>query len=377
MNERERFRETLLFGKPDKISFMPGNPRESTLERWHEEGLPEGRNYLQAVREILGIKYEKSSAAAVGLDVSFKMLPQFQEKILKHEDGHYIVQDSVGEIVEISDKYDLTYLRYAKDFVTRKYHRFPVENEKEWQEMKLRYNPDAPGRYPADFLKRCEILGKRDYIFSININGPFWQMREWCGFENLCILMIDNPRFVRDMSEFWRDFIFNTMAPVLKNVEVDHVFIGEDMAYKEHSMISPEMVREYLFPCYDTWIPALKKNNPLVVIEVDSDGHIGELLQLWIEAGFNCCSPVEAAAGNDIVEYRKKYGKKMAYRGGIDKRAIAKGGETIKREIMRVVPPLLNEGGFIPSCDHGVPPDISWQGFIDYCKILAELTGWL
>ena len=69
--------------------------------------------------------------------------------------------------------------------------------------------------------------------------------------------------------------------------------------------------------------------------------------------------------------------KKMAYRGGIDKRAIAKGGQVMKREVMRVVPPLLKEGGFIPKCDHGVPPDISWPNYIEYSHLLARLTGWL
>lgn len=67
----------------------------------------------------------------------------------------------------------------------------------------------------------------------------------------------------------------------------------------------------------------------------------------------------------------------MAYRGGIDKRAIAKDGKEMENEVMRVVPPLLKDGGFIPGCDHGVPPDISWPNFIEYTRLLAKLTGWL
>ena len=27
--------------------------------------------------------------------------------------------------------------------------------------------------------------------------------------------------------------------------------------------------------------------------------------------------------------------------------------------------------------DHGVPPDISWPNFVEYTRLLAELTGWL
>jgi len=45
--------------------------------------------------------------------------------------------------------------------------------------------------------------------------------------------------------------------------------------------------------------------------------------------------------------------------------------------VMRVVPPLLEEGGLIPSCDHGVPHDISWPNFVEYARLLARQTGWL
>jgi hypothetical protein len=46
-------------------------------------------------------------------------------------------------------------------------------------------------------------------------------------------------------------------------------------------------------------------------------------------------------------------------------------------EVMRVVVPLLKEGGFIPGCDHGVPSDISWQNYVVYSRCLAHLCGWV
>ncbi|HPO81795.1 MAG TPA: uroporphyrinogen decarboxylase family protein [bacterium] len=375
MTSRERFVETLTFGKPDKIPLMPGGPRESTLKRWREEGLPEGKNYYSALLEILGIEKEKEEER-IDLGVSFKMIPQFEEKIIEHRDGHYIVQDWMGAIVEISDQYDYTYLREAKDFVTRKWYKFPVEDYSDWEEMKKRYDPNSPGRFPEDFEDRCRRVQDRSYVLSLSFDGPFWQLREWCGLENLCIFMIERPDFVKEMIDFWAGFVLEVLRRIISRVQLDYVLISEDMAYKEHSMISPGMVREFLFPAYIRWIPELKKSG-CPIISMDSDGYIGELIPLWIEAGFNCCTPVEVAAGNDIVEFRRRFGKSMAYIGGIDKRAIAKGGKEMEREVLRVVPPLLKDGGYIPSCDHGVPPDISWRNFLDYTRLLAKLTGWI
>ena len=375
MTSRERFVETLTFGKPDKIPLMPGGPRESTLKRWREEGLPEGKDYYSALLEILGIEKEKEEER-IDLGVSFKMIPQFEEKIIEHRDGHYIVQDWMGAIVEISDKYDYTYLREAKDFVTRKWYKFPVEDYSDWEEMKKRYDLNSPGRFPEDFEDRCRRVQDRSYVLSLSFDGPFWQLREWCGLENLCIFMVERPDFVKEMIDFWAGFVLEVLRRIISRVQLDYVLISEDMAYKEHSMISPGMVREFLFPAYIRWIPELRKSG-CPIISMDSDGYIGELIPLWIEAGFNCCTPVEVAAGNDIVEFRRRFGKSMAYIGGIDKRAIAKGGKEMEREVLRVVPPLLKDGGYIPSCDHGVPPDISWQNFIDYTRLLAKLTGWI
>jgi uroporphyrinogen decarboxylase len=148
------------------------------------------------------------------------------------------------------------------------------------------------------------------------------------------------------------------------------------MAYKAHSMISPAMTRKFLMPTYRRWIPELREAG-CQLIDIDSDGYVEELIPLWIEAGITVCEPMEVAAGNDLIAYRERFGKKMAYLGGIDKRAIAAGGEVMEAEVMRVVPPLLKEGGFIPSCDHGVPPDISWPNYVAYSRRLAQLCGWL
>jgi len=302
------------------------------------------------------------------------MIPNFEEKVLEHKDGHYIVQDWMGAITEISDTFDYTYIRSAKDFVTRKWHRFPVQERRDWEEkIKWRYDPRQTGRFPVDFAGITQRINQRETVYQLTIPGPFWQMREWCGLEGLCMLMHDDANFVEEMARTWQDFVLQVLEPILARVQPDMVMVNEDMAYKLHSMISLRMVNRFLRPAWEAWAGALRDNG-CPVIAIDSDGYIGELLPVWIEAGFNCNFPVEVAAENDIAAYRRAYGRKMAYLGGIDKRAIAAGGETMQKELLRVIPPLLKEGGFIPGCDHGVPPDISWENFVEYAKTLAEMT---
>ena len=377
LTERERFLETIFFGQPDKVPFSPGGPRESTLAVWHRQGLPEDVPWYDYLTNLLGIQHTPTKPR-VNLGVSFIMIPTFEEKVLEHRDGHYIVRDWMGAITEISDEYDYTYIRRAKDFVTRKWHSFPVQTRADWEEkLKWRYDPHDPQRFPADFEARCAALRERDYVLGVTFPGPFWQLREWCGFEGLCMMLIEQPDFVQEMIDFWTDFVLATMEPILRLAPPDWIQFNEDMAYKMHSMISPKMVRRFLLPTWTRWIQAIKQAGPRTAVLMDSDGYNGELLPIWIEAGFDALTPLEVAAGNDIVAYRKQYGRQMAYLGGIDKRALAKGGDVMRAELLRAIPPLLEDGGYIPGCDHGVPSDISWPNFIDYTRLLAQLTGWL
>ncbi|MEI6845765.1 MAG: uroporphyrinogen decarboxylase family protein [Candidatus Firestonebacteria bacterium] len=373
MNNRERYINTLLFEKSDKIPFTPGGGRESTIERWESEGLPKGKDQYEALCDILGIKIEKTKPKTE-LGVKFNIWPDFEQKVLKHENGHYIVQDWKGTILEISDEFSIDFLKSRSDFVTRKYHKFPVENEQDWAEMKKRLDPDAHGRFPEDFAKRCKEIKERDYIISINPYGPFWALRDFCGFENICMFTIEKPDLVKEMAEVWGDFILKVVSRVLDNTSLDVIHISEDMAYKEKSMISPAMCREFLMPEWKKWVKAFK-GEKCPVIAMDSDGFIEELIPLWIESGIQACDPIEVAAGCDINRFRKLFGKKIAYRGGVDKREIAKGGKRIEAELKRIEP-VVKDGGYIPGCDHAIPADVSWKDFVHYGGLLAEMTGW-
>ena len=375
MNPRERYIETLTFGTPDRVPFSPGGGRKSTLERWHAEGLPEGRNQIEYAMEVLGIEPDLPRSPRINLGVDFKMMPIFEEKVVERRDGHIVVQDWKGNICEISDEYDVSYLRNAIDFVTRRWIKCPVESRTDWESMKQRFEIDAAGRFPDDFSDRCRQLKARNWPLSISVSGPFWQLREWCGFEGLCMLMIDDPDFVDEMARFWCDFVSRMLERVLAEITPDRFFISEDMAYKSKSMISMEMARRFCMPSWKEWSHKVKAAGCRIV-DLDSDGFIGELIPLWIESGVNVCDPIEVAAGCDIVAFRKQFGRKIAYTGGVDKRCIAAGGETLLNEMQRIAP-VVKDGGYIPSCDHGIPADVSWANYIEYCRLLAQITGWL
>ena len=107
------------------------------------QGLPEESGWQTVLGELLGLP-EEAFLSQKALPVTFSLLPSFKEQVLEHRDGHYLVQDWMGANVEISDQYDATYLRSAKDFVTRRWHHFPVLNRSDWEKkIRWRKGPDS------------------------------------------------------------------------------------------------------------------------------------------------------------------------------------------------------------------------------------------
>ncbi len=354
---------------------MPGGGRESTRERWYSEGLPRDVSDIAEYAYRLAGGTLEWPPGGEGFYVNERMIPQFEEKIIESGERSLVVQDWKGNICEISDAYTLEHLRSPIDFVTRRWIKCPVESREDWENMKWRYDSKDASRFPEDAEVTAARLREREHVLHLGFSGPFWQLREWLGFEGLCMLFLDDPDFARDMIAFWQDHVAHLLEKLFSFVAPDMITISEDMAFKSYPMISPEMTREFLLPSYQRWGEIIRSGG-CPVYAIDSDGFIHDLIPVWMEAGVNACAPMEVAAGNDLVALRERFGRDMAYLGGVDKRAMAAGGKTLEDEIRRLEP-VVQDGGYIPGCDHGVPSDVSWANYVETVRLLAQATGWL
>jgi uroporphyrinogen decarboxylase len=296
-------------------------------------------------------------------------LPRFEEVTLQEFGDKRIWIDHLGA-TRVDQKNPVT-----PGFVTRSWLEFPVKNRKDFEEMKKRYQPDTRGRVPEnwDEFVTTHRSKNRDYVLSLTVHGPFWRVRDWVGFEGLCTLYAEDPVFVRDMNEFVIDFTIANLDGRIDDLAVDFVFVSEDMAYKTASMISPRMVREHMVPGYRRLMDFLRSKNVATVI-MDCDGHVGELIPIWMDVGFDGFWPCEIAAHNDPIVYRKKYGRNIAILGTIDKRELRFDFGGVKQEVMSKVPWLMEQGGYIPGCDHGVPPDVPVRNFLYMAELLKALA---
>jgi uroporphyrinogen decarboxylase len=82
-------------------------------------------------------------------------------------------------------------------------------------------------------------------------------------------------------------------------------------------------------------------------------------------------NPFEVASGCDVVAIGAAH-PELALSGGIDKRVLAGSLEDIDRMCERILPVMRERGGYIPTCDHGVPPEVPWRNYLHYRQRCAE-----
>lgn len=131
--------------------------------------------------------------------------------------------------------------------------------------------------------------------------------------------------------------------------------------------------REFMVPRYKRITGAIRSAGHDIIM-LDSDGDVRELIPLWLESGINGVFPMEQAAGNDVHFYRKEYGRDLLMSGGVDKRTLTQGERAIDEELGKKVA-LAFEGGYVPTVDHSIPPDVSFRSFMYYWNRKKERLG--
>lgn len=382
MPNRERFLDICHGKRPGDVSIIDWFNRywlDTPLE-WIKQGAPKEikkaaafNRYFQFehIHNLQEIVSEHNrtdlpeTEAGEFFFVTPAILPVFEKKVISEDERHRVEMTHGGTTVEVS-----------KEFPGRmpKYLDRPVKDRATWNEYRKRLDPYTPERWPSDWWGFVEKTNSEDTPTLLMLEGFFGILREWTGMENLLYMFYDDPKLVEDMMDHMLYFMMGIAQRVLRDVRVDCIRFWEDMAYKTGPLISPDMFKKYMVPRYKK-VTEFLHSHGIDVIHVDCDGNIDELIPLWLECGINFHWPLEVAAGMDAVALRKKYGKELILSGNIDKRVFVKGKDAIREEVMSKVPFLLETGGYLPSLDHAIPPDVPLEGFRYYTNLLREIGG--
>jgi hypothetical protein len=368
MNHLERFIAVMEYQPVDYVPNWELGVWGQTQDRWEADGLdPTSIHWRWFPGE-----------ASLGMDpkefITFSgdPLPRFEYEVFEEDERTITFRDEKGMVRKGLKEGSAHGTRASMDnFID-----FPVHNMEEWQQVKKRFDPSSPQRYEPNW-DVFRVAGWRNrthpLIFGPNCStlGFYWWARELMGTEGLSYAWYDQPDLVHDIMEHHADFLIEAARPTLEMTTVDYICLNEDMAMKTGPLLSPRTYKTFIFPRMKRVVDFYKSHG-VRYVAVDTDGNPEALIPLLMDAGVDILWPMERAAEQDPIRLRKTYGKSLRLWGGVDKRVLAQGPDAIDSHLRALIP-LIEEGGFVPTVDHTVPPDVSWENFQYYMQQKGRL----
>ena len=359
----------------DAYAITPGAPlvhREFgyyCVERWNEQGLSPRADF----DEVFGYDPPGNHSLNQLGWCEAALVPSFEVKIIEDRGDHEVEQDYAGRHV--------LYFKGRRDGFMPEYIDHPVKDWKTWEEdVKWRMNPETSDRYSdLDWRMRAAAAQAASGMMIVqNLIGGYMYLRSLIGPADLLYMLCEAPALIHDCMKTWFELADAVIARHQQYVTIDEIYFAEDICYKHGALISPDMMREFLLPYY-AQIIANQKSRQLdrsrhLYIQIDTDGFADPVIPLYREIGMDVMSPFEVAAGCDVLRTGQEY-PDLAIFGGIDKRVLAAGTAEIDRMVDRILPAMRARGGYIPTCDHGVPEEVSLENYLHYRKRCLELGG--
>jgi len=165
------------------------------------------------------------------------------------------------------------------------------------------------GEVQARYPDHCHIYGTHEI-------GPLTASYMAMGFEQFFMRMVDDPGFVHRLLANRTEW---SMALCRKaaSLGAEVIVVGDDAAYQDGPMISPEMWREFVLPYHSRIVESVD-----VPVLWHSDGNTEQLLPFAIEAGFAGVHGLEPAAGMKLDRIKEQFGTDLVLVGNVDVRLL-------------------------------------------------------
>ncbi|MCJ7626451.1 MAG: hypothetical protein MUO76_23410 [Anaerolineaceae bacterium] len=185
-----------------------------------------------------------------------------------------------------------------------------------------------------------------------------------------------------DIAEYIMDRVVDIKIDYWKKIfsrigkYIDVVVEADDLAGQENLLISPKIYRRFIKPRHARLFAAIKDFAPHVKIFFHSCGAVRPLINDLIEVGVDILNPIQkAAAGMNLGELKKEFGKYIVFwGGGVDTQRVFDGDdlELVKADVRENIASLKAGGGFVFSTIHNTQPNVPSENYLAMWDILQE-----
>jgi uroporphyrinogen-III decarboxylase len=353
---RDQYLDYMLFGHVERPLFVElMGPLVGLEDEWRAQGASEEEIALTA----FGFDHVRRHSVAVNAG----FITGGESVVLEDTPDHIIQKDHYGRRTMVCKKTATIPLPLDH----------PVTDMDSWLKIKPRYlySAERMSEGCVDAARQARDAGG---LIVAHMPGGFDEPRQLMGEEATCMAYYDDPEMLHDMLETIGSTAERVLEQISREVVIDQLSVHEDLAGKTGSLVGPSQIAEFIKPYYRR-IWDLLSSRGTKIFQQDSDGNMNAVLPAFLDAGLTCSYPMEPAAGMDVVEVRKTYGKRLAMLGGIDKHVLRRDREAIRAELEYKLQPAMRTGGMVFGLDHRIPNGTPIASYRFYVRTAREILG--
>lgn len=184
------------------------------------------------------------------------------------------------------------------------------------------------------------------------VGGIFTRVWMLLGFECFCMALTEEPELVTELFRRVAAIQIAVLKRVVRQPGLIAVWYGDDLAFAESLLVSPEVYRKHLFPQMEELASiAHGAGKPFMY---HTDGRLWDVIPDLISLGVDALHPIETKA-MDINEVKRRHGKHLALIGNIDPNTLGLGTpDQVRAEVKMRIKDLAPGGGYAVGASPGI-----------------------
>ena len=171
---------------------------------------------------------------------------------------------------------------------------------------------------PKEKLKELELFLKNvhdNLDIVLSLPGLFEKTWQSMGFKFFAKSLQSNINLIVKISNFFLEYV-KKLVKILQSIGVRFFIVADDVGYKNREFIPKQIWKRLFFKSYQELIHMIHKENQKVILH--SDGYISDMIDLFIELGFDAVQSLEPNSGVNIFKLFQKFENKICFIGNLD-----------------------------------------------------------
>ncbi|NMB11996.1 MAG: hypothetical protein GX977_06895 [Firmicutes bacterium] len=191
------------------------------------------------------------------------------------------------------------------------------------------------------------------------------------GAEQAMLDLIRNPNLVHRIMQKGTDISIN-IGLALIEAGVDGIYIGD--AWASASIISPAHYREFCLPYHRQAADAFHRHGAQVYLHVC--GNVVPILELMADTGVDAIEPLDPLGGVTVGEAKRRVGRRVALKGGLDTILLLRGApEEVVEAARECIDAGAADGGYLLGSGDDIPRDAPMENVAAMVEA-AHAYGW-